>query len=119
MRSWWLLLALLLMTENLIAGTLGSFRGTIVENPDSSAYNNWIYVQSRNGTARRVDISRAHISYDEDVPAAERSAPPSDALKPGTEVRITAEQGSDGEWKASRVEILKPAVSTQPKRIGR
>lgn len=28
---------------------------------------------------------------------------------PGTEVRITAEQGSDGEWRATQVEILKTA----------
>ena len=48
----------------------------------------------------------AHVEYDEDVPAASRSRNPQDALKPGVEVRITAEQGSDGEWRASRIEIL-------------
>ncbi len=97
----------------LCAGTPGSFRGTIVESTDATPETNWIYVQGRNGTARRVDVSRARISYDEDVPAADRHSQPIDALVPGVEVRVTAEQGSDGEWRASRVEILKTAVKTQ------
>jgi hypothetical protein len=97
----------------LFAGTPGSFRGTIVESTDTTAGKNWIYVQGRNGMARRVDIAHARISYDEGVPSADRHSQPADALTPGVEVRVTAEQGSDGEWRASRVEILKPAVKTQ------
>jgi len=97
----------------LCAGTPGSFRGIIVESTDATAAKNWIYVQGRNGMARRVDTSRARIGYDEDVPAADRHSQPSDTLVPGVEVRVTAEQGSDGEWRASRVEILKPAIKTQ------
>ena len=91
----------------LSAGTPGSFRGTIVEGPHDATGKNWIYVQSRNGMARRVDISHARVSYDESVPADARSPKPEDALTAGVEVRVTAEQGSDGEWRASRVEILK------------
>ena len=91
--------------------TPGSFRGTIVDKP--SAAKGWIYVQGRNGTARRVEISRAKILYDEDVPAAERRPKPEEALTPGAEVRVTAEQDSDGEWHATQVEILKVAVGTQ------
>ena len=94
------------------AGTPGSFRGTIVDGPHSSAGKNWIYVQSRNGMARRVDVSRAHVVYDEDVPRGTRLAKPEEGLVPGAEVRVTAEQGSDGEWKASRVEILKKQLTT-------
>lgn len=94
------------------AVTPGSFRGTIVDGPQASA-KNWIYVQGRNGMARRVDISRAQVTYDENVPTANRSGNPADALKSGTEVRVTAEQGSDGEWKASAIEILRTAVTTK------
>jgi hypothetical protein len=89
----------------LIAATPGSFRGKIVEGPNP-AEKNWLYIQGRNGMVRRVDVSHAHVEYDEDVPAGCRSPNPLDALKPGVEVRVTAEQGSDGEWRASRIEIL-------------
>lgn len=95
------------------AGAPGSFRGVIVQGPPDGHGQHWIYVQAPNGTARRVDISGARVSYDEDVPAAERRSNPMEALTTGTEVRVTAEQGSDGEWKASKVEILKAAVKSQ------
>lgn len=101
----------------LVAGaTSGSFRGTIVDNPDAT--KNWIYVQARNGSARRVEISNAKIVYDEDVPAANRRTPPEGALGPGTEVRVVAEQGSDGEWHATRIEILKPAATSKESESG-
>ncbi len=103
--------ALILGCAILASATPGSFRGTIVDNPN--AMKGWIYVQGRNGTARRVEISHAKIEYDEDVPAAERNSKPEDALVPGSEVRVTAEQGSDGEWHAERVEILKSAKTQQ------
>ena len=97
-----------------VAGTPGSFRGKIVDYAGPSPDRNWIYVQGRNGMIRRVEISHATVEYDEDVPAAERTRKPQDALVAGTEVRITAEQGSDGEWRATRIEILNSAVSHQP-----
>ena len=109
----WICGFLLLAAIAAVAGTPGSFRGTIVDSPDATSGKNWIYVQGRNGTARRVEISHARVGYDEDVPAADRRSHPEDALTPGTEVRVTAEQGSDGEWRASRIEILKAAVSRQ------
>ena len=95
----------------LASATPGSFRGTIVENPNAS--KGWIYVQGRNGAARRVEVAHAKIEYDEDVPAAERGVKAEDALVPGSEVRVTAEQGSDGEWHAERIEILKSEVTTK------
>ena len=95
----------------LASATPGSFRGTIVDNPNAT--KGWIYVQGRNGTARRVEVSHAKIEYDEDVPASERNAKPEDALVSGSEVRVTAEQGSDGEWHAERVEILKSSAATK------
>jgi len=96
-----------------LAGTPGSFRGTIVDSPNGTAAKNWIYVQGRNGMARRVEISHARVSYDEDVPAADRRGRPEEALTAGTEVRVTAELGSDGEWRASRIEILRAAVRSE------
>jgi hypothetical protein len=104
-RNWFLMAFLVAASSLLNAGTPGSFRGTIVDGP--SAEKGWIYIQGRNGMARRVEISRAQVGYDEEVPAAERRAKPEEALVVGTEVRVTAEQGSDGEWRASDVEILK------------
>jgi hypothetical protein len=105
---------LLLFSISLSAGTPGSFRGTVVDGPPSGSEKQWIYVQGRNGMARRVEISRATVSYDESVPAATRLPRPKDALVAGAEVRVIAEQGSDGEWQATRVEILKqpPAQTT-------
>jgi hypothetical protein len=105
--SWWTVALVLVLGTALLlnAGTPGSFRGTIVDGP--SAAKGWIYVQGRNGMARRVNIEHARVAYDEEVPATERRPKPEDGLVVGTEVRVTAEQGSDGEWKASEVEILK------------
>ena len=87
------------------SAALGSFRGTIIDGPDRT--KGWIYVQGRNGSARRVQVLKAKVVYDEEVPAAERHANPEEALGPGAEVRVTAEQAGDGEWHASLVEILK------------
>jgi hypothetical protein len=102
----WSLTTLVLATTLLLnAGTPGSFRGTIVDG--ASPEKGWIYVQGRNGMARRVNIAHARVAYDEDVPASERRPKAEDGLLVGTEVRVTAEQGSDGEWRASEMEILK------------
>ena len=113
--SAWLVSLLTCLVVSTSVGTPGSFRGTIVDGPHSPAEKNWIYVQSRNGMARRVEVSRARVSYDESVPAASRLARPEEALRAGAEVRVTAEEGSDGEWRASRIEILKapPAMKSE------
>ncbi len=91
------------------AATSGSFRGTVVEGDKGAPTEGWLYVRGRNGSIRRVDISRATIAYDETVPAEQRKPSAREQLAIGAEVRITAEQDSDGEWRASRVEIIKPA----------
>jgi hypothetical protein len=96
------------------AGTAGSFRGKVVQN-EQTTDPKWIYIQGRNGMVRRVEISHARIEYDQDVPAANRKAKPQQSLTSGTEVRVTAEQGSDGEWRASRVEILSTANDSAAK----
>lgn len=105
-QTWRLLLVLLFLPTLVWAGTPGSFRGKMVEGPRTE--KNWIYVQARNGMVRRVEISHAKVEYDPDIPAAARRPDPQNALKAGVEVRVTAEQGSDGEWRASEIEILGP-----------
>ena len=89
----------------LCAGTPGIFQGQVFR--DQNASPGWIYVQGRNGMLRRVEISRARVLYAPSVPAADRAKNPAQDLIPGAEVRVTAEQDGDGEWRASRVEILK------------
>jgi hypothetical protein len=103
-----LCLTLVLLSAPASAATPGLFLGTIVEegHPEA-AETGWIYVQGRNGGIRKVDISHASITYGDDVPARSRDSQPRGALVSGTEVRVTAEQGSDGEWRATLVEILK------------
>jgi hypothetical protein len=91
------------------AATPGSFRGTIVEGEKGAPREGWLYVRGRNGSIRRVDISQAAIAYDDTVPADERKSSAREQLVVGAEVRVTAEQDSDGEWRASRVEIIKAA----------
>ncbi len=105
-QTWRFLLFILFLPTLVCAGTPGSFRGKIVEGP--RAEKNWIYVQARNGMVRRVEISHARVEYDQDVPAAGRRPDPQNALQAGVEIRVTAEQGSDGEWRASEIEILGP-----------
>ena len=97
-------LAFLIFTLPLLAGTPGSFRGNVVEGPDQSKA--WVYVEGRNHTVRRVNVSGAKIEYDSDFPAAERKKPVPKELPLGTLVRITAEQDDGGEWHATDIEIL-------------
>lgn len=107
-----LIALLMILCAAALAGTPGSFRGTVVET-DQQTIPGWIYVQGRNGAIRRVEISRARVDYDDSVPAASRNRKPQEALVAGTEVRITAEQGGDGEWRATIVEILNAVAPTR------
>jgi hypothetical protein len=116
-------LAICLLTATLCcslaeAATQGSFRGTVVEGDKGAPEAGWLYVKGRNGSIRRVDISQANVGYDENVPADQRKPSAREQLAVGAEVRVTAEQGSDGEWRASRVEILKPAPSSTTQKDG-
>ena len=97
--------ALLLLALSLPAGagTPGIFRGTLMHSADGKP--GWVYIQSRNGSMRRVEITHAQVTYANTVPARERAKKPS-ALQ-GAEVRVTAEQDGQGEWRARQIEILK------------
>lgn len=120
---WTRSLATYLLTAALLcslaqAATQGSFRGTVVEGDKGAPQGEWLYVRGRNGSIRRVDISQAVIGYDETVPADQRKSSAREQLVVGAEVRVTAEQRSDGEWHATRVEIVKQAPSRTAEELG-
>ncbi len=108
-----MLLAFLLPLAAEISGT---FRGVIVHAPQGEAQQGWIYVQGRNNNLRRAEVSHAQVLYASSVPARLRQTVPARSLKEGAEVRVTASQDGNGEWRASRVEILKLRQRHQRKR---
>ena len=83
----------------------GSFRGVIVRGPDVNP--GWIWVKGANGLLRKVSINHARVVYDSAVPQNDRERQPLMSMKSGAEVRITADQDDDGEWQATKVEILR------------
>ncbi len=91
-----------------VFATLGVFRGSVVKGPDSGP--GWIYVKSRNGMVRRVEVSHAQVHYAREYPVSARKKSAGDALVEGAEVRVSAEQDDGGEWRASDVEILPPGT---------
>lgn len=101
-----LVTALLFVVPVASAKTSGVFRGILVESPQGETPDRFVYLRSRNGSMRKVDTSKAQVAYDESVPKDQQTGAAADALKPGADVRITAEQESDGEWHASRIEIM-------------
>lgn len=96
---------LLALSLTAFAGTPGIFQGRIYQ--DERPTPGWIYVQARNGMLRKVEISRARVTYASSVASADRATDPTQDLVHGAEVRVTAEQDAAGEWRASRVEIIK------------
>ncbi len=104
LRSGLLVALLFSLLPALVGATPGSFRGVIVRGPDDNP--GWIWVKGANGSLRKVGIDHARVVYDNAVPAAERQRQPEQSIKSGAEVRVTADQ-QDGEWHASKVEILK------------
>lgn len=102
---------LLVCVLPLSAAISGTFRGIIVRAPAGEASHGWIYVQGRNGNLRRAEVSQATIIYASSVPQNLREQVPARSLKEGAEVRVTASQDGKGEWRASRVEILKVRAS--------
>ena len=107
-----LLLALLFIVPLLSANTSGVFRGILVEDPHGSS-KGFLYLRSHNGNMRRVETSKATVAFDESVPKEQQMGAAADALKPGADVRITAEQEGDGEWHASRIDIMGTQATNQ------
>jgi hypothetical protein len=93
----------------LIGGTLGNFKGQVVNGPNPEANKNWVFVQAAKGAVRRVEISKAKVTFASDVKQKDRVAKPEEAIREGAQVRVTASQDDDGEWNATAVEILAPA----------
>lgn len=98
-------LVFLLSIPLFLHATPGTFRGVVVRGPDDNP--GWIYVKSVNGQTRKVGISRAKVEYSDTVPASKRAKMPELAIAAGVELRVTADQDGNGEWRASRIEILK------------
>jgi hypothetical protein len=98
------LLAFLLVAAYLWADTPGTFRGVVIHGPDMTP--GWMYMRSANGQVRRVGISRARVVYSDAVPVSERQKLPVLSIGSGAEVRVTAQQDKNGEWRATRIEIL-------------
>jgi hypothetical protein len=103
------------------ARILGVFQGEIVHGPYTVGKKRWIQLQSRNGFVRKVEITNATVTYDDDYPQADRIANPSEALMTYTVVRITAEQAKskkgDGAWNAVEILILPANVGTNRARV--
>jgi hypothetical protein len=92
------------------ARILGVFQGEIVAEPYKVGKGKWLALQSRNGFVRKVEITEASVTYDEDYPEKERQQDPARGLVPYTLIRVTAEQAKsekgDGDWKATEILIL-------------
>ena len=86
------------------ADTPGTFRGIVIHGPDMVP--GWMFLKSANGQVRRVSITRAQIVYAAGIPARERQSQPAMSIVTGADVRVTADQDKDGEWRAIKVEIL-------------
>jgi hypothetical protein len=107
-RGWVMLLvsALLLLPVRGF-GVDGMFQGKVVDPPVSvSVKPGWIFVQGRNHMLRRVEVAHAEIVFGARVPASQQHSCRMECLEVGQEVRVTAEQDSNGEWRAKKVEIL-------------
>ena len=102
-----LLTFILLFTSTFVAAaTMGSFTGEVVRDVSVENGKKWIFLKSGKRTIRRVDISDAPISYSSEIPKANRASNPSADLHEGARLTVTASQDENGEWKATKVEIV-------------
>jgi hypothetical protein len=115
-----LLLCLVLLASRSVRSAEGIFQGKVVDPPvDEPVRPGWIFVQGGNHLLRRVEVAHAVIVFGQQVPSSQRRKCGPECLEPGQEVRVTANQDSAGEWRASRVEILRlTAQATQTALVG-
>ncbi len=108
-HSWALLLIFGLLLGGLpLSAADGMFQGKVIDPPVNEPLKpGWIFVQGRNHMLRRVEVAHAVIVFSEGVFPAQQGKCRIECLAAGQEVRITAEQDSNGEWRAKRVEILR------------
>jgi hypothetical protein len=91
-------------------GTVGIFQGLVIQG-SSGEGGAYIYVQGKNGNLRRVKIAGAKIYYADSIPASQRIKSPVECLREHPEVKVIAEQGSNGEWKAQEIVIIRLSQS--------
>jgi hypothetical protein len=91
-------------------GTIGIFQGLVIPGSSREA-GKYIYVQGRNGSLRRVKITGAKVSYADSIPLSQRIKSPIECLQEHPEVKVTAEQGGSGEWKAREIVIMRLSQS--------
>jgi hypothetical protein len=96
--------AVILLSIAAFAGTPGSFRGILYKGTDTKP--GWWYVVGRNDSMRLVYAAKAQVTYADEVRDEDRKAIPSQSLRAGAEVRVTAEQDGHGAWRATEIEIL-------------
>ncbi len=77
----------------------------VVRGPDHQ--RGWIYVAGRNESLRRVEVTKAVVTYDDAVPERQRSRAAREEIVEGAEIRVTGEPDAKGEWHASEIEIVK------------
>ena len=101
-----LILIMALSVLSAAAGIVGTFQGEVVEGGREEG-RSYLYVRAQAGSMRRVDIEKARVRYDATVPNVLRGKTPVESLRNGVEVRVTAEQGGQGEWTATDILILR------------
>lgn len=87
-------------------GTVGIFQGLVVYGSSRNSAT-YIYVQGKNGNVRRVRVTGAKVYYADSVPVSERIKSAVECLQEHPEVRVTAEQAGNGEWKAQEIAIVR------------
>ena len=97
-----------------LASTPATFRGKVIEFPNSKNTEATILVMGRNGAVRKVQVGAARVSYAEAIPQKLRRTNPNQSLKHGAEVRVEAEENGHGLWRARTIEILAVPGMPQP-----
>lgn len=85
--------------------TPGTFLGVIVEPPGNAQKQGVLFLRGRNGAVRAVEVTKAEVDWADELPEGDRLGTPYEALRPGSEIRVTANQSPDGQWHAVRIEV--------------
>lgn len=111
-RSHWLsgslFLAILITSALPLCATRGVFQGLVVEGSKREA-GKYIYVAGPSGYMRRVNIQRCRVRFDSAIPPSQRMQTAAESLHDSAEIRVTADQRTNGEWIAVEIVILKVA----------
>jgi hypothetical protein len=90
-----------------MAQSEGKLHGKLVCAPQGKQTGLEIYLEGTDGNVRLIMLTHAIVEYNDVTAVADRRKLASQALVPGTDVRVTAEfDGQTEEWTASSVEII-------------